>query len=200
MLVSKQVILMIYSQSKSFPIWFFVLVSLSLFCFCTKVDEKNQLAQQLKNIDNFITRDTSNAKGQNRDTIITVTNKRETSRIVWNPGDSDTLAVGDTVAFAYIGRLFTAGKGNIFSTNLPEVISSGAWPTSIFPEDYGKNAVGVGYYLPGLDAGLLGMRAGEYAYIIFTSQYGYGNKELSTIPKMSSLMFEVEIKYIIKKR
>lgn len=178
-----------------------LLFLLSLCHFCTKEDEKNQLAQQEKSIDAFITRDTSAAYGKNRDTVIVVTNKRETNRIVWNPGmGNDTIARGDTAVFAYIGYVFNSGRGSVFATNVSEIIDSGSWSLSTYPGDFGRNAVGVGYYISGLDAGLMGMRVGEYAYILFTSQYGYGNKELSTIPKMSSLMFEVEVISIVRKK
>ena len=185
---------------RSLFIFFSLLFSISFFSFCTKEDEKNQLAQQEKSIDDFIRRDTAEAYRKNPDTLIRVTNKRETNRVVWNPGSSvDTVARGDTVVFAYIGYLFKSGMGTVFATNVSQIVEEGKWPLSIYPDDFGKNAVGVGYYIPGLDAGLLGMRAGEYAYIVFTSQYGYGNKELSTIPKMSPLIFEVEILNIIRK-
>ena len=167
------------------------LFSLSFCCFCTKEDEKNQLTRQEKDIDDFIKRDTASARGKNKDTIIVVTNKIETNRIVWNPGLGDTLAPGDTVSFAYNAYLFRSGKGPLYASNLP---------LSGQPEDFGKNVVGKGYFIKGLDAGLVGMPTGEYAYIIFTSKYGYGNKELSTIPSMSPLFFEVEVTNIIKKK
>ena len=188
-------------MAKSFLICVLSILTFSLYCSCTKEDEKNQIAQQEKSIDNFIAKDTTDAKSINRDTIITISNKRESSRIVWNPRfGGDSITVGDTVVFAYVARLFSSGKGAIFATNLPQLVDSGAWPVSIYPDDYGRNVVGTGYYVSGLDAGLIGMHSGEYAYIIFTSQYGYGNKELSVIPKMSPLMFEVEIEQIVKKK
>jgi FKBP-type peptidyl-prolyl cis-trans isomerase len=174
---------MAFLKSNTFPIFFLTFFALTIFCFCTKEDEKNQLAQQAKEIDQFVKSDTAAAFKKNRDTIITVTNKKETNRIVWNPCEgSDALTVGDTVTFACTGYLFRSGKGDVFVNG------------------YSRNVVGAGYFLPGLDAGLLGMRAGEHAYIIFTSLYGYGNKELSTIPKMSPLMFEVHIESIVKKK
>ena len=187
-------------MQKTLLIPIILLLSLSLCCFCTKEDEKNQLAQQEKRIDEFIKSDTADAYRKNRDTVIVVTNKRETNRIVWNPqSGNDTLAPGDIAVFAYIGYIFQSGRGTIFATNVPEIVEEGLWPLSALPDDYGKNTVGTGYYIRGLDAGLTGMRVGEYAYIIFTSQYGYGNKEISTIPKMSPLMFEVEIIDIVRK-
>jgi hypothetical protein len=192
--------MMFFWKSKKVLFLPLAICMLPLFCFCTKEDEKNLLAQQEKSIDTFISRDTTDAYRKNKDTLIIVTNKRETNRIVWNPKAGDTLAVGDEVTFAYIARIFNSGKGAIFSTNLPQLVDEGYWSISIYPDDYGRNVVGVGYYISGLDAGLIGMRAGEYAYIIFTSQYGYGNKELSMIPKMTPLMFEVEIESIIKKK
>ena len=187
-------------MSNSFPFWCFTLLLFSFCAFCTKEDEKNHLATQEKNIDAFITKDTADAYRMNRDTVIVVTNKREANRIVWNPGTgNDTIARGDTVLFSYIGYIFSTGRGAIIATNKPELVGSASWPLSIFPGDFGRNAVGTGYYVPGLDAGLTGMRTGEFAYILFTSQYGYGNKEVSTIPKMSSLMFEVTIINVVKK-
>ena len=185
---------------KSLSICLLTLLALPLCYSCVKEDEKNLLAQQAKSIDDFVQRDTGDAFRLNRDTVISITNKRESIRIVWNPGTGDTIVAGDTVSFAYIARLFSSGKGAIFATNLSALAGTGTWPISIYPDDYGKNRVGAGYYLPGLDAGLTGMRVGEYAYIMFTSQYGYGNRELSVIPKMSPLMFEVEIEDIIKKK
>ena len=181
---------------KTSPVWFLTL-ALTLFCFCTKEDEKNQLAQQEKNIDSFITSETNKAVIVNKDTIVMVTNQRETNRIVWNPQEGYAIAKGDTAVFAYVGSIFSSGRGAVFATNLVDSEAKKAWPLSIDPPDFCRNAVGVGHYIPGLDAGLLGMRAGEYAYIIFTSQYGFGNKGFSSIPKMSPLMFEVEILEII---
>ncbi|MCL2727692.1 MAG: FKBP-type peptidyl-prolyl cis-trans isomerase [Bacteroidales bacterium] len=177
------------------------LCALVLCCFCTGEDEKNQLASQSKSIDDFIRRDTSAAYSKNKDTVIVVTNKRETNRIVWNPrmGD-DTLAQGDTVVFAYVGRIFSSGRGQVFATNIPQLIDNETLSISIYPDDFGRNAVGVGRYIPGLDAGLKGMRSGEHASIVFTSQYGYGSKELSIIPRMSPLIFEVEVIDVIKKK
>ena len=181
---------------KTPPVWFLAL-ALTLFCFCTKEDEKNQLAQQGKNIDSFITSETNKAVNINKDTVFVVIHKKETNRIVWNPQDGYAIAKGDTVVFAYIGSVFSSGRGTVFTTNLTGSEVSKAWILSIDTPDFGKNAVGVGYYVSGLDAGLLGMRVGEYAYIVFTSEYGFGNKEFSIIPKMSPLMFEVEILEII---
>ena len=169
-------------MTKIVPVLLIALIVFSFFSFCTKEDEKNQLAMQEKSIDQFIKSDTTAAKSKNKDTVIIVTHKKETNRIVWNPAVGDTLAPGDTVYFSYIARIFNSGKG------------------AIFADSYCRNVVGNGYFIPGLDAGLIGMRVKEYAYVLFTSQYGYGNKEISIVPKMSPLMFEVEIKNIDKKK
>ena len=173
---------MIFLFKRTFFTCLLALCSVSVCCFCTKEDEKNQLATQSKNIDDFIKQDATRVYSINGDTIITIVHKKETNRIVWNPRTGDTLMRGDTVQFTYTGSIFRMGRGQIFA------------------ESSDRNVVGVGHYLPGLDAGLIGMRAGEYAYIMFTSEYGYGNKEFSVIPKMSPLMFEVEVLNIVKKK
>jgi FKBP-type peptidyl-prolyl cis-trans isomerase (trigger factor) len=166
---------------------------LVFFVACTKQDRDSQLAQQEKNIDGFIQ---GLIKG---DTVAVY--RPNSNRVILHHGLGDTLAPGDTAAFAYIGYVFSggSGKGLLFATNLIEAAEDAGWALSAWPPDYGRNAVGMGYYIPGLDAGLVGMRLGEHAYIVFSAQHGFGNTEMGIVPKMSPLLFEVEVTEIIKK-
>ncbi|MDR2584882.1 MAG: FKBP-type peptidyl-prolyl cis-trans isomerase [Prevotellaceae bacterium] len=183
------------NKTKTFIFCCLSLFIFSICSFCAKEDEKNQLTRQEKDIDEFIKRDTAQARRANKDTLIKVINRPQANVIVWNPLSDDTVEndkdqtvdqsveSGDTVAFYYRGQVFSSSKsGNLFA------------------DDFSRNVVGRGYYIQGLDAGLIGLHKGEHAYIIFTSKYGYGNRELSLIPKMSPLMFEVLITDVVKKK
>ena len=171
---------------------------LALFAACTKQDRENQLAQQEKNIDSFI-------QGLLKsDTTTRAVYRPKSNRVILHAGDTLTgviLAPGDTAVFDYAGYVFSGGngKGMVFATNLTDPIESGDWPLSALPPNYGRNVVGEGYYIPGLDDGLVGMYLGEHAYIVFSAQHGFGNTEMGIIPKMSPLLFEVQVIDIIKK-
>ena len=162
---------------------------------CTKQDRESQLAQQEKNIDSFIQGLIKN------DATTVVVYSPKSNRVILEPGLGDDLAPGDTVAFDYVGYVFSSGsgKGPLFATNLPPEATGPNWTLSALPPDYGRNVAGKGYFIPGLDDGLIGMRLGEHAYIVFSAQHGFGNTEMGIIPKMSPLLFEVVVTEIIKK-
>jgi len=161
-----------------------------LGCFCTKQDEENQLSQQEKNIDAFINQLV-------KDTVIY---RGAASRVVLQQGIGDTLAAGDSVHFYYAAYIFSpaGNRGTLFAAYPPDGVSL-SWPLSELPKDYGKNTVGSGYYFSGLDAGLIGMRAKEHAFVLCTSKYGFGNNQVGIVPKMSPLLFELWIERIVKK-
>ena len=187
-----------------------VLICLLLVFFvaCTKQDQESQLAQQEKNIDSFI-------QGLIKsDTTTVVVYLPNSVRVILHHGlgdprvsdettiPGDVVAQGDRVSFDYVGYVFSgsSGKGMLFATNLIEEAEDAKWVLSAWPPDYGNNVVGEGYYIPGLDAGLTGMYLGEHAYIVFSARHGFGNTEMGIIPKMSPLLFEVQITEIIKKQ
>ena len=177
-------------MTRRFYTYFWMLPLLALTCFCTKQDEENQLTRQEKNIDAFINQ-------QKKDTVIY---RGAASRVVLERGrgEGDTLAAGDWVHFYYYAYIFPPSAATLYSSNIPDIQSS--WPLSEAPEDFGENEVGVGRYIPGLDAGLIGMRLEEHALIICTSKYGYGNRQMGVVPKMSPLLFEVWVDRIVKKK
>ena len=159
-------------------------------CFCTRQDQENQLTKQEKDIDTFV-------KLQDKDTVIY---RSAASRVVLQRGAGDTLAAGDSVYFYYAAYIFSPSgtKGTLFAAHPPDTITL-PWIPSGWPDNYGNNTVGSGYYFPGLDVGLTGMQAKEHAYLLCTSRYGFGKGQMGIIPKMSPLLFEVWIDRIVKK-
>ena len=171
-------------------IYFWSLPFLMLGCFCTKQDLETQLTRQEKDIDTFIGKLT-------KDTVIY---RSAASRVVLKQGIGDTLASGDSVYFYYAAYIFSSAgtNGSLFAAHPPDSVDI-KWLLSEWPDDYGSNTVGTGYYFSGLDAGLTGMRTQEHAYILCTSKYGFGNSQMGIIPKMSPLLFELWIDRIVKK-
>ena len=159
-------------------------------CSCAKQDQENQLTKQEKEIDTFIGR-------LQKDTVIY---RSAVSRVVLQKGIGDTLAAGDSVFFYYAAYIFSAqgNQGTLFAAHPPEGISL-SWIPSEWPEEYGSNTVGSGYYFEGLDAGLTGMQAKEHAYLLCTSKYGFGKNQVGIVPPMSPLLFELWIDRIVKK-
>ena len=50
--------------------------------------------------------------------------------------------------------------------------------------------------LPGLKAGLIGVKGGEECQILFTGKYGFGNKEFGIIPANSALLYKIWVESI----
>ncbi|EGC31245.1 hypothetical protein DICPUDRAFT_13138, partial [Dictyostelium purpureum] len=53
--------------------------------------------------------------------------------------------------------------------------------------------VGVGRVIKGWDLGVIGMRKGIKRVLAIPSELGYGEKENSSIPSGSNLIFEIEV-------
>ncbi len=159
---------------------FFAVVS------CSKQDRENTMADQEKYIDTYIS-----SLGDVR-----VQRNGGVSRIVYKEGVGlDSLAVGDSVKFYYSGYMFTRGKGRLFVTNVDSVAQAHQFPCSEAPEciKLEKGDIIDGFYY-----GLQGARAGEKCEIVFSAKYGYENTVVYNIPKLTSLLFEIQIAEIIK--
>ncbi len=157
---------------------------------CTKEDREIQLSQQIKEIDNFAKNSASGGKR-------VVVNNGST-RVVINEGNGDPVIAGDSVFIDYAGYIFQSGLGTLFDTNVESV--SETFGINIYNRgfDCGKNIVGKGIFIEGLDLGLIGAKIGEQAYIVFPANLGFGNKDVGLVPKMSPLIYEVWIKEIKK--
>jgi hypothetical protein len=90
----------------------------------------------------------------------------------------------------------TLSSTNLVSTNIKDLATQAKWtlsdesifqPVTVTVDDS---------LVPGLASGLVGMQAGEEAYILFTGEFGYGNSERGTIPALSALAYYVQIEAI----
>ncbi len=112
--------------------------------------------------------------------------------------DIITLEDGDTVKMFYAGYVFDNGPSGLFTTNIESLaITSGLELTEpnfeILEVKYDKDT-----FIQGLYDGLKGVEKDEHSLIVFSSKYGFYDKELTSVPKMSALIYEVFIVDIIK--
>lgn len=114
-----------------------------------------------------------------------------------DPGDS--LLAGGQVTLEYASYTLTGSSisaSNLIETNRKDVADAAKWTLSdesIFQPvtlTLDKTLV------DGLRMGLHGVQPGDEAYILFTGEFAYGNKENGTIPAKSALVYHVWIESI----
>ncbi len=169
-------------------------IIISFFGACTSENEKETLLSQEVAIDNYI-----NAQLTAADSVkaLEVVANNSSYRLIYKYGTGDVVASGDSVEFLYVASIFSNGRGPDFDTNLPD--SSRTDAGSLYPHsDLGKGIAGQGFYIPGLDNGLMGMKAGEQAQIVFSAAQGYGNKSVGIVPPLSPLLFNIYLEKVKK--
>ena len=93
-------------------------------------------------------------------------------------GTGEQAVVGKYAKVRYKGSLI---DGTVFDTN----IDNGKDPFSFI--------IGVDNVIQGWHEGIAYMKVGGQATLIIPSDLGYGDREVSTIPPYSTLIFEVEL-------
>lgn len=149
---------------------------ITALCSCEKQDRENTYLSQEKNIDSYIT-----AMGN---TYRVVRNNGSNRVVIKEGGALDSLERGDSLYFYYSGYVFAGGKGERFATNLEDE------PKKI---KYGADGL-----ISGLHNGLAGVREGENCYIIFSAKYGFGNKIVFNLPKLTPLFYEITVEKLVK--
>ena len=151
---------------------------------CDKEDRKNTYASQEAAIDSYVSSLSSD---------YTVVYNGGVVRVILEEGSGAALSSGDSLLFHYSGYVFNHGKGTLFATNDLEVAEATGFVTDgePFRVKFGHSAM-----VKGLEKGLEGVREGERCYVIFSARYGYGNQIMSTLPKLTPLLFEMKIDQI----
>ena len=174
-----------------------VFVLFSLFAAaCTSENEKEVLLSQDVAIERYITQQL-NIEDSTR--ALAVVSNDGAYRLIYEEGSGSVVAPGDLIEFSYIASIFNNGPAGWYDTNVKALDTARTNAGSDFPAyDLGKGVAGVGYYISGLDKGLLGMKEGEHAQIVFSAAHGYGNKSMGVVPSLSSLIFEVFMEKVEK--
>ena len=161
------------------------LFALIIMVSCTKEDRNNTIVNQEESIDRYITSLSD----------VRVARNGGSNRIVYTEGQGEEAAAGDLIRFYYAGYIFSGGKGTLFATNNPEVAEANSFPVSGGAVEC---VLGPGALVSGLDAGLVGVKAGEKCDVVFSAKYGYNNTVVYNVPKMTPLIFEVWVEDIVK--
>ena len=113
-------------------------------------------------------------------------------------GDGDALAKGGRVTFRYAGYNFNSSSINantLFATNDADIAAAAKWDLTDAETRFQSVTVTLGKdkLIRGLELGLAGVRAGEDCYVFFSGKYGFGKRQLGTIPANACICYRLYI-------
>lgn len=172
-----------------------IILAACILCLsCTKQQRDLVYANQEDAIEKFVTSQTES----NPDARVVY--NEGAVRIVIGEGRDVEASARATVGFNFAGYDFTGGsltKDHLFSTNDRDVASSNGWKVS---DDtiFQTKTVNLAEtdILEGLKRGLVGVRADEECYILFSGKYAFGKSGIGTIPANAPLAFHIWIKTV----
>jgi len=160
----------------------------SLFS-CSKEKVKEKYSTQETNIETFVSKQLA------QDETRTAVYNDGSVRIILKEGSGEELAKDGTISFYYAGYVFSGtsiNNSDMFATNSKELAESVKWNLSDTTAFEIKTVtLSDGNMVKGLRNGLLGVKGGEECYILFSGEYGFGDKQLGTIPANSALAYHV---------
>lgn len=176
-------------------------IVLAMALSCSKQSLKTEWATQEDSIDSFIQSLSTEADPDNPDALYVhdVIYNGGSNRVILREGTGDGLANRGTVSFYYTGYVFEGSidAGNMFATNDQQTAQENGWETT--DASYEIKTVTLGPddgLVPGLHKGLEGVKAGEICYILFSGQYGFGKRQVGTIPGNSALLYSISIESV----
>lgn len=161
---------------------------------CSKESVKTLYSTQETRIESFINSQTA-ANPEAR-----LVSKGGVQRLVLTEGSGDSLRTDGNIAFWWAGYVMsgsTLSSGNLFGTNSPDIAEQAGWE-NLDPSVFQIETLNLGEadLIPGLKQGLPGVKGGEECIILFSGQYGYGNKALGTIPANAALAYHIWVESI----
>ncbi len=115
-------------------------------------------------------------------------------RIVYDEGTGDALQSNGVISFYYAAYVFSGSKSisNMIATNHKETAASAGWDTT----DESRYqvltvALDESDFVEGLKTGLVGVKAGQHASIVFSGRHGFGDKIYGKVPANSALLYEI---------
>ncbi len=160
---------------------------------CSKESVKNLYSSQETKIESLVK---SLISADETGKAYSVTRKGS-QRVILADGLGDTLKASGTVKFYYAGFTLPSASiaiNNLFDTNIYDIAKQAGRDTTDLDKfqpvtvDLSSDKL-----VKGLKNGLIGVRAGEQCYVLFSGKYGFGSKELGTIPANSALAYALEI-------
>ena len=174
----------------------FILIATAVMSLaCTKQALKTTYDKQATYIESFIS---AQMKADEKATLVKNGGAwRLTLQDLKDPGDS--LRYGGKVTLEYACYTLTSSSisaSNLVETNKKEVAEAAKWSLTDESVFLPKTLVLDNSLVEGLRLGLHGVQPGDQGYILFTGEFGYGNKENGTIPAKSALVYHFWIESI----
>ncbi len=131
--------------------------------------------------------------------------------------EATVAANGDRVEFYYEGYMFSKdldmyaedyNPALIFATNRPAtldflcspgIMGEAAWVRTLWGDDPVAVTIGNTTIVEGVAIGLEGAREGDRVWMVFTSDLGFGEKELGTVGKNQILAYRIYIEKVTKR-
>ncbi|MDO9552701.1 FKBP-type peptidyl-prolyl cis-trans isomerase [Rhodonellum sp.] len=165
----------------------FILLATVLFSGCVSEEENTQIIfeRDLKNIELYLSENAIPSVKEFKDPASGLV-------LIWQEvsASGKLPVVGDTLKVDYVGKL---SNNKVFDTSLESVAKDN--------DLFNANRVyaplellfGYGQVIPGFEYALSKMEMGDKATVIIPSIYGYGSQPVSSIPKNSILIFEIDL-------
>ncbi len=115
-------------------------------------------------------------------------------------GSAVTAEAGDSVYIWYIGYVFGGNTSTYYNSNIREVFDQYSADASGYTFDAAGGVPGNGSFIRGINKGLVGSAEKDTITLYFTSDYGFGEKQLQAVPRNSPLKLTVIVDHIIKKQ
>lgn len=152
---------------------FLLLTTIAILCSCSKEELANICTSQDIAIENFISTNFPNS---------TVINNEGSNRVIVQEGFGDIAKQDNSVNITYTGYIFSNGIDKQFAKETTTNVK-----------------LSNGEIIKGLEKGIIGMKEGESAYIVFSAKNGYYNQPIGIIPSMSALIYYVTLQKINSK-
>ena len=164
---------------------------------CMKEKREATYTSQESKIDQYISSKRP-VRGENGTDSLRVEYYGGASRLILEEGDGEELQPGGMVSFYYAGYTFTSSisASNLFATNHAETAASAGW--TLTDEQDNILTINLSEYelIPGLKAGLIGVKGGEECQIFFSGKYGFGNESVGIVPANSALVYKIWVESI----
>lgn len=123
--------------------------------------------------------------------------RKGSQRVVLEEGLGDTLTTSGSVSFYYAGFTLPSTSiaiTNLFDTNFYDIAKQAGRDTTDMTKFQPVTVkLSSDNIVKGLKNGLVGVKAGQQCYVLFSGKYGFGSKELGTIPANSAIAYALHI-------
>ena len=135
-----------------------------------------------------------------KDTTRYVVHNAGSNRLVTKEGTGEELMPGGTLVFTYAGYTFSGSisSSNLFATNDSTSAKSAGWNTTMSEISFKPDTLTLSKdnFINGLYNGLCGVQAGEECQILFSGEYGFGNKKTGTVSANAALAYYIWVKSV----